>query len=125
MIKEDSRAELYRSHIIGFPKIMSFMTLAELLRWQTENNWGERRKREAREFINDFTIVNSDEKLCSIWAEIKSDAHKNGNPIHTADAWIAAVALLFDVPLVTHNRNDFINVDKLTIISEESKNLTS
>ncbi len=48
-----------------------------------------------------------------------SDAHKKGNPIDTADAWIASVALLFDIPLVTHNRRDFQNVANLTIISEE------
>jgi predicted nucleic acid-binding protein len=48
----------------------------------------------------------------------KSDAHKYGNPIDTADAWVAAVALLFDIPLVTNNRRHFENVGNLKIISE-------
>lgn len=118
ILKEDSRAELYKPHLLGLPKIMSFMTLAELRRWEIQNNWGAKRISKAQEFLDEFTIINSDEKLCEIWAQIKTDAHKYGNPIDTADAWVAAVALLFDVPLVTHNRRHFQAVKNLQIISE-------
>jgi tRNA(fMet)-specific endonuclease VapC len=118
LLKEDSRAELYRPHLFGLPKMISFMTLAELRRWELGNNWGEKRKRKAREFLSAFTVIFADEKLCEIWAEIKSEAHRKGRPIETADAWIAAVALLFDVPLVTHNRKHFENIRDLQIISE-------
>jgi predicted nucleic acid-binding protein len=118
ILKKDSRAALYRPHLEGLPKIISFMTLAELRRWELQNNWGARRVKETREFLDDFTIVHSDEKLCEIWAEIRCDAHKYGNPIDTADAWVASVARLFDVPLVTNNRRHFENVKNLKIISE-------
>jgi tRNA(fMet)-specific endonuclease VapC len=64
-------------------------------------------------------VIYPDEELCRVWGEIKSDAHKKGRPITTADVWVASVALLFDVSLVTHNRRDFINVSDLQIISEE------
>lgn len=43
---------------------------------------------------------------------------KKGRPIETADAWVAAAALMFDVPLITHNRKHFENVENLKIISE-------
>ncbi len=79
---------------------------------------GARRIKQAREFLDDFSIIYVDEKLCEIWAQIKSDAHRKARPIETADAWIAAVALMFDVPLVTHNRKHFENVESLKIISE-------
>lgn len=117
ILKEDSRAELYKQHLLGLPKIISFMTLAELRRWEIQNNWGAKRIKHAQEFLDEFTIVNSDEKLCEIWASIKSDAHKYGNPIDTADVWIASVALLFDVPLVTNNRRHFENIQNLIVIS--------
>ncbi|HEX8734651.1 MAG TPA: PIN domain-containing protein [Pyrinomonadaceae bacterium] len=94
------------------------MSLAELRRWELQSNWGEKRKEKAREFLADFTVIYANEKLCEIWAKIKSAAHKNGNPIDTADAWVTATALLFDVPLVTHNRRHFENVNGLQIISE-------
>lgn len=117
-LKEDTRAELYRPHLLGLPKIISFMTLAELRRWEIQNNWGELRKSETRKFLDDFSVVYADKELCEIWAKIKSDAQKIGRPIATADAWVASVAILFDIPLVTHNQRHFENVGNLTIISE-------
>ncbi|MGI8883971.1 MAG: PIN domain-containing protein [Pyrinomonadaceae bacterium] len=117
-LKEDSRAELYRPHLLGLPKIISFMTLAELRRWEIQNNWGAKRIEKTNNFLDDFAIIYADEKLCEIWAEIKSGAHKKGRPIETADAWVASVALMFDVPLVTHNRRHFENIEHLKIISE-------
>ncbi len=52
LLKEDFRAQLYRPHLEGLPKIISFMTLAELRRWEIENDWGEKRKRKTREFLS-------------------------------------------------------------------------
>jgi tRNA(fMet)-specific endonuclease VapC len=48
------------------------------------------------------------------WAE----ARKSGHTIETADAWIAATALLHDIPLVTHNSKDYAGVDGLKIITQ-------
>ncbi|HLL99757.1 MAG TPA: PIN domain-containing protein [Pyrinomonadaceae bacterium] len=118
LLKQDSRAELYRPHLFGLPKMISFMTLAELRRWEIQNNWGEKRKVKAREFLAAFAVVYADEKLCEYWAKIKSEEHKKGNPIDTADAWVAAAALMFGVPLVTHNRRHFENINGLQIVSE-------
>ncbi len=117
--KKDSRAALYEPHLEENFWLISFMSLAELKLWTTKNNWGEKRKKHFSEFLTDYLVIYPDEKLCEIWANIKSDAHKYGNPIDTADAWVAAVALLFDVPLVTHNRRHFHAVKNLQIISEE------
>ena len=118
LVREESRAALYRPHLFRLPKIISFMTLAELRRRELQSNWGARRIKQAREFLDDFSVIYVDEKLCEIWAEIKSDAHRKGEPISTADAWVAAVALMFGVPLVTHNRRHFQNINGLQIISE-------
>jgi predicted nucleic acid-binding protein len=38
--------------------------------------------------------------------------------MQTADAWIAATALLYEVPLITHNRRDYEGVAGLVLISE-------
>ena len=45
-------------------------------------------------------------------------ARQNGMPIQTADGWVAATAMLHNVPLITHNRKHYIGVEGLTIISE-------
>jgi tRNA(fMet)-specific endonuclease VapC len=118
LFKHDSRAEDYRKHIDGRLLTISFMTLAELYRWSIERNWGDRRKRELAEFLRPFTMIEVNQTLCLKWAEVSSSARRNGRPIETADTWIAATALLYDVPLITHNRNDYSGVDNLQVISE-------
>ncbi len=65
-----------------------------------------------------YGVIYSNEEICRNWAEIKNEARKKGNPIDTADAWVASVALLFDVPLITHNRRHFENIQNLRVISE-------
>jgi predicted nucleic acid-binding protein len=120
LFKRDTRAELYRQHLTNTQKLISFMTLAELRRWALERNWGNKRRDELEEFLLDYAVVFADNELCNLWAKAVTDCKRNGRPIDTADAWIASVALLFDIPLVTHNRSHFEGVDGLKIISEES-----
>jgi tRNA(fMet)-specific endonuclease VapC len=51
------------------------------------------------------------------WGEITVAAQAGGHRIECADAWIAATALLYDLPLATHNRGDYKGVPGLTTIS--------
>jgi predicted nucleic acid-binding protein len=44
-------------------------------------------------------------------------ARRQGRPIQTADAWIAATALHLGVPLVTHNPADYAGVSGLTVLT--------
>lgn len=119
IFKKDTRSELYTPHLIQTPKFISFMSLAELRLWERQSNWGETKRGKFEELLSDFGVIQSDEELCRVWAKIKNDARKKGRPIETADAWVAAVALMFDIPLVTHNRKHFENVEGLKIISEQ------
>jgi predicted nucleic acid-binding protein len=118
LFKHDTRAEDYRKHLDGKLLMISFMTLAELYRWTIERNWGDRRKSEFAEFLRPFTVIEVNQALCLKWAEITTSARRKGQQIETADAWVAATALLYNLPLVTHNRNDYRGVDSLQVISE-------
>jgi predicted nucleic acid-binding protein len=118
LFKRDSRASLYEAHLTGRDLVISFMTLAELKQWPLQKNWGEIRRRKLDEHIQKFTILHSDNDLCLKWAEVVESGRRRGRAIDSADAWIAATALLFDVGLVTHNRKHFAGVEGLTIISE-------
>jgi predicted nucleic acid-binding protein len=66
-------------------------------------NWGERRRRELDRWLRKYAVVHSSDELCDRWAEALAGARRSGRPIAAADAWVAATALLLDVPLVTHN----------------------
>jgi predicted nucleic acid-binding protein len=43
---------------------------------------------------------------------------KSGKVIATVDAWIAATALAYEIPLVWHNGKHYSGVEKLTLICE-------
>jgi len=51
----DSRAQPYRIHLAGRLLGISFMTLAELERWQLERNWGTIRKEELAQHLRALT----------------------------------------------------------------------
>ena len=120
LLKRDSRATLYRPHLADRRLIISFMTLAELDRWALERNWGEARRARMEEQLRRYVVYPSDRALRRTWAEVMVTARRRGQPIQTADAWIAATALLHGLPLVSHNRKDFAGVPGLTLISEGS-----
>lgn len=111
IFKEDTRGDLYLPHIDGKLTIISFMTLAETDRWAIERNWGPTRRERMAEFIQQFIISPFNRSLFLCWAEAMCSARRNGRPIQTADGWVAATALLHDIPVVTHNRKHFVGVD--------------
>ena len=48
-------------------------------------------------------------------------AKRKGRPIQTADAWIAASALYYQVPLITNNQSDYSMVDGLVVLSAQDR----
>jgi tRNA(fMet)-specific endonuclease VapC len=121
LFKEDTRADLYTPHLADAVPGVSFMTLAELEQWAVLRNWGARRHAELLAFITDsFVVIDSNEALCRKWAEIRGEVKRAGYHIETADAWVAATALLYNAPLITHNAGDFAHVTGLTVITERN-----
>jgi tRNA(fMet)-specific endonuclease VapC len=116
--KEDTKAKVYEQHLAGRVGLASFTTVAELRQWALLRNWGDSRRRKMESFISQFTIVHSDDQLCSTWATVRKNAVLAGRPIDVADAWVAATAILYRVPLVTHNKRHFAGVAGLTVLSE-------
>ena len=118
LYKRDTRARLYEPHLNDPPFIVSFMSLAELRRWTLERNWGEGRKQELEGYLTRYLILHSDDLMCDRWAYAMNSARLQGQPIGPADAWVAATALLLDVPLITHNGAHYRGVEGLRVISE-------
>jgi predicted nucleic acid-binding protein len=56
-----------------------------------------------------------DEKMCTLWAEVKHESNRKGTLISSPDAWIAATALYLDAPLVTNNAPDCEHLGDLEI----------
>lgn len=118
LFRRDTRAALFEPHLTDVVPAVSFMTIAELDRWALQRDWGPQRRARMEAFLRRFTIVLVDRALCRVWAEIGDRARRRGRPIHVADEWIAATALVLGVPLVTNNRDDFAGIDGLRLLPD-------
>lgn len=112
LFKDDSRAAAYLPHLRDRIWLISFMTEAELEQWSLLSNWQEGRTGWR------FAIVPSSRDLVRKWAEAMVAARRRGRRLETADAWVAATALLYGAPLLTHNAKDYSGVPGLTLVTE-------
>jgi len=116
VFKNHPLASRYLPDLMGRTLAISFMTLAELYRWALQSAWGMSRWKQLEAYLDQFVILPYSKRLCSQWAEVMVVAQANGYRIDCADAWIAASALLYQAPLLTHNRNDYLGVPGLKLI---------
>ena len=103
--------------VSGHELAISFMSKAELLLWPEVNQWGLERRTLLLKHMSNYATLYPDEVTCSIWVEIVAGCRRAGRPIQNADAWIAAVARQWSLPLVTANVKDFEGIPKLYIVA--------
>jgi tRNA(fMet)-specific endonuclease VapC len=105
--------------LLGHQVAISFMSRAELLLWPKFNQWGSARTTSLTQHLELYTTLFPDERTCNLWSEIVTGCRRVGRPISTADAWIAAVARQWDIPLVTTDYKDYRPVEDLNLIPIE------
>jgi tRNA(fMet)-specific endonuclease VapC len=117
----DTRASLYQPHIQDRIVVISYVTIGELYFWAEGRKWGVERLRLLEEKIRDTTVIRYDLEVCRTYARLKyglrtpSGSHR---VIGDNDLWIAACAVRYEIPLVTHNRRHFEGIPGLKTISE-------
>jgi len=116
-------ADAYRGRIAGNDKAISFMTFAELYYGTLKRDWGDTKRNELLEHVaRDYTVFPFNRRLCVQWAEVRDQTIRIGRRIKVGDSWIAATAMLYGLPLVTHNRKHFEVLEPaLEVISESPK----
>jgi predicted nucleic acid-binding protein len=102
--------------VAGHQLVISFMTRAELLLWPAANNWGSARRAALEEHMALYLTLFPDERTCAIWAAILDQCRRAGQPIQTADAWIAASARQWACPLVTTDFRDYAAIEDLDVV---------
>ena len=55
------------------------------------------------------------DRLVNVCAQLRADRKVAGRTLQSADAWIAATAILLQCPLASHDR-DFSGIPGLTVI---------
>ena len=110
-------APRYVDIIRGAELVVSFMTVAEMRQGALDANWGPRKCDVLETYLADFSVLHSDSFLCSTWAAVRNESVRKGRQMSSADAWIAATALVLSTPLVTNNPKDYRHLDKLQLVS--------
>ena len=69
-------------------------------------------------FFTRYQVVETTPDIGIAWARIRADVRRIGRSIERQDAWIAAVAVTLDIPLVTHNAAHFAHMPLLRVVTE-------
>ncbi len=114
---DDERFAYYQERLAVCRGLISFQTLEELLSGMHSSGWGETRKSSLIRHIGRYEVVwpEPESKLVAISARLRSDLKRMGRTLATADAWIAATALLHQCPLASDDR-DFRQIPGLPLI---------
>ena len=71
-------APRYVRIIRGAELIVSFMTLAEMRQGALDANWGQRKWDLLETYLADFSVLTSDNLLCSTWAQVRNESARKG-----------------------------------------------
>ena len=105
--------------LLGHQLAISFMSRGELLLWPRLNQWGPERTTLLQDHLELYTTLFPDERTCELWSEIVAKCRSSGRPLATADAWIAAIARQWDIPLATTDYKDYGPVEDLSLVAIE------
>jgi tRNA(fMet)-specific endonuclease VapC len=118
IFKEDTRAQDYWPHLQGNQLLVSIVTIGELRLWTMVHQWQPKRIQALEAYLRaTYTPVVLNDEICTQWAKIQAQARAIGRPINANDGWIAATAVQYNLPLVTHNPKDFENIAPLELIT--------
>lgn len=115
------RGPRYEALTEGRTGYLPFVVVGELLYRVEHRRWGPARRARLEGFLEKYIVVHSAPDIVQIWAALRASAARRGQVIERQDAWIAAVALTLDLPLVTHNRDHFSPIPELHIITSPDR----
>ena len=117
-IKRSKLAQPYYKWVEGEQAALSFMSAAELYAWAESAHWGERRRAQLEQLLaSQYLVLGYELGLCREWARVTSEGRSAGRSIAAQDAWVAATARYFDLPLLTHNKSHFESVAGINVRS--------
>lgn len=117
IFKDDHIGRYYEEQVKIRRTFISFQTLEELRFGVAKRNWGEKQENALYKHLEQYQVVWPNRELVGICAALRVERERAGKPLATADAWIAATAILLDCPLVSHDHG-FRNIPNLKLIQK-------
>jgi len=112
-------ADRYAPHIQERLLYITFVTIGEMYYGAERGAWGQRRRSALAAYLGRFTVVPYNLQVSRRYGMIRASRESRGVRIETNDAWIAACAVEYRLPLVTHNARDFQNIHGLQVVTEQ------
>jgi hypothetical protein len=115
------KSERFRSFVAESRIVVSFVTVAELRLGAYVRGYNEESRRRMEAEIGGSLVVPPSDDLSREWARLvgaarsMSPGHALGQPAQAHDAWVAATALLFRLPLLTED-GDFAGIPGLRLL---------
>lgn len=118
--RDRATAAGYRQLVGGRSVVISFVTVTEMRYGSLKAGWGELRRRGLERTLSRLVVVQPDDELITVCAELRDRCERRGVPLgqktHEADRWIAATALHLGVALVSDD-SAFQNIPGLTVLT--------
>lgn len=112
LFDDSGPAAYYADRLAGKNLLISFQTLEEIRFGMLKRNWGARRRNEMERHLMQYDVIWPNHELVDISAQLRRQRERAGRPLTTADAWIAATAILLECPLASHD-GDFAETPNL------------
>lgn len=98
----------FEPFLAGRALLVSVVTVAEAWHGALKDGWGARRRKNLELRIAEMTVLTLDIRVALKWSELYSELRgRLSGDKEAHDLWIAACALVYGLPLVTNNLNDF------------------
>jgi predicted nucleic acid-binding protein len=108
-------AVFYEPILVGHSYAVSFQTVAELRFGARRVSLGKQKIRRMNLILGDMLVLHTNDTVCEHWIQVR--LARQSRPTSAADAWIAATAMAFEIPLVTHNPSDFDGIAGLSLLT--------
>ena len=118
LMRGDRLAMVYKRHLQGRLLTISFITVGEFYFGAEKDRWGEGRRQRLEQTLGRFLVIPYDNGIARCYGRLVAERQRNGDPISSNDAWIAACAVRHSAPLVTHNSRHFGGISGLEVITE-------
>lgn len=95
----------WRETLRGKIVTVATQTQAELLFGALVSAWGPQRLTRLRQRLAEFPVLPVSQSVVEAHARLRAECRRRGHPleqpVHQGDAWIAATAVAYDLPLAT------------------------
>jgi tRNA(fMet)-specific endonuclease VapC len=92
---------------------VSFVTVAELWFGARKAGWGERKCKALEVALGAYLPLAPDVRVAMLWGDLgRACLGRLGGDKEVHDLWIAATALVFELPLLTRNLSDFQTIQR-------------